>query len=514
MVKSFMPWLLWPWCALFMICLLLSMISCTKKETAAKPAAEKTSVEVAWDKVITVSRTTPTLQVVVMPPLRRGSKIHDRVFEALHDLGADYVRYVPWLPYPKLGVAELDPPKDGQTSWDFSLIDPMMEDFMNATAGHSVVMNFSTIPQWMFKTEKPVPYPADPDEITWTYEQGKDLRDPSRKELADYYARLVSWYTQGGFTDEAGKRHDSGHHYKIDYWEVFNEVDDEHSMTAQDYVADYDAIVSAIRKVAPQMKFMSLALDSAENHMPLMEYFLDPRHHKPGMPIDVVSYHFYAHPTQNEPPEALQYTFFDQADHFLAVVRWVESVRQRLSPHTQTDLDELGSQTGTDGTGMPPDYVPPPIPNSYWNLSGALFAYVYAEVSKLGIEVTGESQVVGYPKQWPSVSLVDWNTGQPNARFWVLKLLHSNFGPGDKLVETHLGTPAVYGLGFATRDGKHKLLLINKHDRAIVVSIPGASGGKLEVVDQQTAFQPPAMTHIESNDVVLGGLAVGVVTMP
>jgi hypothetical protein len=31
-------------------------------------------------------------------------------------------------------AAELEPPKDGKTSWDFSLIDPMMEDLMNATA--------------------------------------------------------------------------------------------------------------------------------------------------------------------------------------------------------------------------------------------------------------------------------------------------------------------------------------------------------------------------------------------
>src|SRR5579863_6489150 len=265
-----------------LICASITLISCAKKETVSKPAPERASVKVNWDNLLAVSKTVPTLQVVVMPPLRRGAKIHDRVFQAVHELGADYVRYVPWLPYPKLAVAELDPPKDRQTSWDFSLIDPMMEDFMNATAGHSVVVNFSTIPQWMFKTEKPVPYPADPDELTWTYEQGKELRDPSRKELADYYARLVSWYTQGGFTDEAGKRHQSGHHYKIDYWEVFNEVDDEHSMTPRDYTASYDAIVGAVRQVAPHMKFVSLALDSAENNMQFLEYFLDPRHHRPG----------------------------------------------------------------------------------------------------------------------------------------------------------------------------------------------------------------------------------------
>lgn len=129
-------------------------------------------VKVDWNKATRVSQTTPTLQVVVNPPLRRGSPIHDRVFEELRKLGADYVRYVPWLPYPKLGVAELEPPADGKTSWDFSLIDPMTLDFLKATEGHPVTLNFSTIPQWMFKTEKPVPYPADPDQPVWELPAG------------------------------------------------------------------------------------------------------------------------------------------------------------------------------------------------------------------------------------------------------------------------------------------------------------------------------------------------------
>ena len=92
-----------------------------------------------WDKVTGVSKTTATLQVVVNPPLRRGTPIHDNAFKSLRDIQADYVRYVPWLPYPKLGIAELEPPADGKTSWDFSLIDPMTIDFLDATKGHSVI---------------------------------------------------------------------------------------------------------------------------------------------------------------------------------------------------------------------------------------------------------------------------------------------------------------------------------------------------------------------------------------
>ena len=304
---------------LFSLSLVVFLSSCAQKETAPqKPVSvEKAKVTVNWDKVVTVSKTTPTLQVVVNPPLRRGTQIHDRVFQALHDLGADYVRYVPWLPYPKLGVAELEPPADGKTSWDFSVIDPMMEDFMNAQTGHSVIINFSTIPQWMFKTEKRVAYPSDPDQVTWDYEKGTEFRDPSLKEVGDYYARLVSWYTQGGFTDEYGKRHDSNHHYKIPIWEVLNEVDFEHSMSPETYTRVYDAIVSAIRRVDPQMKFMGVALAGTspdlflqENVPAYFEYFLNPKNHKPGIPLDMVSYHFYANPSADQSSEAQQHTRF------------------------------------------------------------------------------------------------------------------------------------------------------------------------------------------------------------
>ena len=157
---------------------------------------------------------------------------------SLRDIQADYVRYVPWLPYPKLAVAELEPPANGKTSWDFSLIDPMTIDFLDATKGHSVILNFSTIPQWMFKTDKPVTYPADPDQPVWDYTQGTEPRDPSMKEIGDYYGRLFSWYTQGGFTDEFGKRHESGYHYSIPYWEVLNEIEFEHQMTPETYTED------------------------------------------------------------------------------------------------------------------------------------------------------------------------------------------------------------------------------------------------------------------------------------
>jgi len=502
-----------PLLAGLVISLAVLLTDCAQKETAPQQpgAVEKAKVTVNWDKVVTVSKTTPTLQVVVNPPLRRGTQIHDRVFQALHDLGADDVRYVPWLPYPRLGVAELEPPADGKTSWDFSLIDPMMEDFMNAQAGHSVIINFSTIPQWMFKTEKPVAYPADPDQVAWDYEKGTEFRDPSLKEVGDYYARLVSWYTQGGFTDEYGKRHDSKHHYKIDYWEVLNEVDGEHSMTPETYTHVYDAIVAAVHRVDPNIKFVGLGLGGTGKEY--FEYFLNHKNHKPGIPIYMISYHFYAVPTADQTPEIMQYTYWEQADHFLEVVGFIQDIRARLSPETQTDTDELGSISADDIDQGKPGHVVKAIPNSYWNLCAGLYAYLYSELAKRGVEVAGESQLVGYPTQFPSVSMVDWTSGQPNARFWVLKLLHDNFGPGDKLVDTSVDSSYVYAQAFQTRDGKRKLLLINKRNRPFEVATPASQGSNVTYVDQTTSFQPPTSAQVNATPLTLSGYEVAVITM-
>ncbi len=201
--------------------LLLGLAACP----VARAASDIKTVQVQWNHIVAVSTSTPTLQVVVNPMLLPGAPLQEPAFRALHNLGADYVRYVPWLPYPRLAVAELEPPTDHQTFWDFSHIDPMLDGFMQATAGHSVILNFSTIPAWMFRTGKPVTYPRNPAQVDWDYEQGTELRDPSMQEVAQYYARLLGWYTQGGFRDELGQWHASGHHFKVAYWEILNEVE-------------------------------------------------------------------------------------------------------------------------------------------------------------------------------------------------------------------------------------------------------------------------------------------------
>jgi hypothetical protein len=483
--------------------------------------APSTTLQVNWDKVERTSQTNASFQIVVNPPLRPGTPVHDNAYLAVKDLGADYVRYVPWLPYPKLGVAELEPPKDGKTSWDFSLIDPMTIDFLEATKGHSVILNFSTIPQWMFKTDKPVPYPADPEQVTWDYEQGTELRDPTGKEVGDYFARLLAWYTQGGFTDELGKRHESKYHYEVAYWEVLNEPEFEHHISPEMYTTIYDAVYEAMRRQHLKSKLVGLALAFPSGNPQYFEYFLNHKNHKKGVPLEFISYHFYAIPTPEQTPEIQQYTFFDQTQGFLATVRYIESIRKRLSPETRTTADELGSISADDVVQGEPGHVTKPIPNSYWSLTGAMYSYIFGELTRMGIDVAGESQLVGYPTQFPSVSMVDWDNGKPNPRFQTLKLLHKNFGPGDKVVALAPAAPgappansAIYSLPVVTKDGKKRVLLVNKRDRAFDVSIPGASGGEIEFVDQVTGFDPPKTARLDSDKVTVNGFAVIVVTLP
>jgi hypothetical protein len=478
--------------------------------SAALHGQQALQLAIHWDKTMVVSKSTPTFQVVVNPPLRRGEPLSAASYKALKELGADYVRYVPWLPYPKLAVAEMEPPKPQKTSWDFSLIDPMTIDFLEATEGHPTIMNFSTMPAWLFKTDKPVPYPADPNQVTWDYTKGTELRDPTGKELGDYYERLVNWYVNGGFTDENGLLHKSGYHYRLPVWEVLNEVDSEHSTTPEDYTKRYDIIAEAVHRASPETKFMGMALAAPRDHPEFFEYFLNPANHKPGIPLDYISYHFYASPTPSQTIANWQYTFFDQADGFMSAVRYVETIRKRLSPATKTDLNELGVILPTDN--KPGDDVAPPP--AYWNLAGSLYAYLYIELSRLQIDLIGESQLVGYPTQFPSVSMMNWTNNKPNARYWVLMLIKNSFHPGDTLVDTDLDGLAsadVEAQAFLTPAG-HKLLLANKRDYAVEVTLPDAEKASALTVDELTGDGPARNVKPADGKIKLEPFAVTVVS--
>lgn len=486
----------------------LAAIVLTSTTAVCSYAQTKPSeLKVDWTKTEITSRSTPTLQVVVNPQILRGAPLHDPTFKALHELGADYVRYVPWLPYPRLVVPELEAPKDGKTSWDFTQIDPPVEDLMRATQGHSVILNFSTIPAWMFKTDKPVEYPVDPLKPYWDYTQGTELRDPSMKEVSEYFGRLLSWYEKGGFKDEFGKWHESGHQYKIAYWEILNEIEAEHHWSPEEYTKFYDAVTSAMLKVDPQIKFVALALADPSHQPQMFEYFLNHANHTKGAPLDFISYHFYATPGPGQTPEVWQYTFFDQEQGFLNTVRYVEEIRKRLSPNTKTDLDELGAILPTDN--QPGDDAP--IHSAYWNIVSSMYADLYVQLAKMGIDVVGESQLVGYPTQYPSVSMMDYNKLVPNARFWVLKMLKHHLGPGDRIVKTEGANGDFTAQAFQTTKGRC-IILVNKRLKEQAVKLPdNFKASHIEYVAPSTGDNAPMPKPMTGNTITLEQNEVAIV---
>lgn len=483
----------------------ITATACTENENVSD-----SKIKVEWENILRVSESSATIQTIPNPAHARGSDLHDPLWNALHDLEADFVRYSPWGEYPNLKIAALEPPDAHKTSWDFSALDPMFADFIDAIGDHPFIMNYQAIPGWMLKKQRPAKLTGD---------IGSLFRDSTGMEPAQYFARIVEWYTRGGFYDELGKWQQSGHKYDIDYWEVLNEPDHESiGMTKEMYTSLYDAVVSEIRKIAPDMKFMGLSMALLEKAPEWTTYFLDHQNHLPGIPLDMVSYHLYATlPANKIDAEIYPYTVFEQADRHLETIRISDSIRQELSPETQVDINESGIlfKDVPKGWGrMDGDS----IPDEFWNLAAAYYGYIYARLACMGIEIIGKSTMWSDPNDWPEVSVLDWKTGRPNARYWVLKMIRDNFGPGDKIVNTEIisgdADSPLHAQGFISQDGERRILVINKSGYNQEVHVPEAIGGEVFIVDPATGFEPPRSISMNDSGIDLGAFGVSVLILP
>jgi hypothetical protein len=217
-------------------------------------------------------------------------------------------------------------------------------------------------------------------------------------------------------------------------------------------------------------------------------YFLNPSNHQSDVPVDMVTFHFYASTSQRSNITSYE-SFFPLADVFLVEATEIVSIRDRLNPKVMLNVDETG-------VILPDDNDPkwtesdPGFPLLYWNAAAANYVYVWALMASIGVDFVGESQLTGYPSmpslrlepqvkcllhalmfflllnfsvsfsfykpnrlpqtqlisvlpplQYPSVSLLNWTDGSGNARFWALKLLLDEFRAGDIMVSSSIATP-------------------------------------------------------------------------
>jgi hypothetical protein len=103
---------------------------------------------------------------------------------------------------------------------------------------------------------------------------------------------------------------------------------------------------------------------------------------------------------------------------------------KELSPSTKVNVDEIGSIGGcNDVTGKD---------RWYFNAIAAVYAYVYAELAVVGVDIMAASQLTayGYPTEYPRppfpgglernnfpcVTMLNWKDGSGTARFYVLKV--------------------------------------------------------------------------------------------
>lgn len=250
--------------------------------------------------------------------------------------------------------------------------------------------------------------------------------------------------------------------------------------------------------------------------------------------------------------------FFSSADTFMGQLAAIIAARDKLNPTVMLDADEVGVILSDDND---PKWTSsnPGFDNYYWNAAAASYAYIYGTSSVLGLDVLGESQLVGYPSlpinrgppfngpwiappQYPSVAMLNWTDGSPTARYTLLKLLVDAMKPGapsgpypadeaDVLVTTtskptaaaaaasDASAPAapVYAQAYVegAGAGQRKVLIVSKSHLAQTVTLAGATGGTWTYVDETGGFSPAAQSVVLTSDTwTLARFSAGILFMP
>jgi hypothetical protein len=438
---------------------------------APLPAAMNLTVAVAWTSPAQTASTSATVEVDVMPFLSRSSEggPFDAYFTALSNLGAEYVRYSPWYPYPKVVVPELTPPDctatKPATNWNSALFDGIVRDFMEAVCGegaitgvceHSVAQQLSTMPDWIYQGAYPVPAGViNPDPWKFNafngYNRGSALVNESCIDMGMYMGRLVSHYTAGGHHDTCGHWHESGFHYNWTVLSVLNE--NEHNTGGPRYIKCFDQIRKAVEGVN---KYIKLAGPETVGNMYIND-FLDPKNHDDGRSPEIMSHHAFLG------MGSATSTFFHAIDGFMSGdVAGIVKQRDAVSPKTEMVLNEWipfltdwcdeddaqalfeehGDALARDprGGACPNWQDPKSQPTRAnrktlgWNVAAGSFAYGYARLALVGYKYVGADQLIGgpWPDNEPAVSCLDWKSGQPNAKYWAIHMLAKEMGTGVK----------------------------------------------------------------------------------
>merc|ERR1711957_441445 len=159
-----------------------------------------------------------------------------------------------------------------------------------------------------------------------------------------------------------------------------------------------------------------------------------------------------------------------------------------------------------------------------WSAAAATFAYGFGRMASLGYKFVGADQLIAgpWPDNEPAVASLDWDTGEPNAKYWAVRMLAElGIGPKKLFNATVTGSDSsvdVYALAMELEGGERKVLLVSKTHEPQNVHIVGGEQAVayiLEGVGDEPGFVPPASRSLDSNaELMLGPYGVALVTLP
>lgn len=277
----------------------------------------------------------------------------------------------------------------------------------------SYLLNVRSAPPWMFNA------------------YGK-LRDGTFHEFAHYMARLVSWYNKGGFTDEKGVYHKSGHVEWVHTWEIWNEpsssyeipvpVPDKSSpfLNPISFARLYNTVVAAMRAVDPSIIVGDPAL-SGHTDTAFANY-IGPFVSHLTQPISFISFHTYATGSRTE----------SDAAAFYRVNTRIPAVIASLRPIAFAANHGHGVPIWLDETGFNESSALPADPRDNSPVTYAFISDIFIIAATHAV-----SQVDPFPLVGTSpVGLFDYPTHLPHGSFWLYTLLSRTIPPHSKILPT------------------------------------------------------------------------------
>ena len=156
------------------------------------------------------------------------------------------------------------------------------------------------------------------------------------------------------------------------------------------------------------------------------------------------------------------------------------------------------------------------------------FGYAVGLMAELGFLDVGQDQLAGGPPPDNEgvVSMLDWTTGQPNAKYFSVQMMAAAFGTGtkgvigiEKTLYPSTNTTEIYVLPFKRADdGARRLIICSKLSVPLNVTLTGGfcDNGKARVLEAAASsdtpgFDPPVDRALVGGKIHLAAWALATV---